>query len=62
MLLLAPRESKVPAGILPRNLEEEGFYVGNAPPVSRSSLSRMENRIIASDPGVRLFLNHFFVM
>lgn len=47
----APRESKVPAGILPRNLEEEGFYVGNAPPVSRSSLSRMENRIIASDPG-----------
>ena len=45
-------ESKVPVGNIPRNLEDEGFFVGNAPRVALSTLSKMENRILASDKEV----------
>ena len=47
-------ESKVPVGNIPRNLEDEGFFIGNAPRVALSTLSKMENRILASDKEVSI--------
>ena len=49
----APAENKVPVGHIPRNLEDEGFFIGEPAKVSLSTLSKMENRILASDKDVR---------
>ncbi|XP_048583350.1 coiled-coil and C2 domain-containing protein 2A isoform X3 [Nematostella vectensis] len=44
-----PFQDKVPEGQQPRDLEEEGFYVGKPPPVAYSNLNIMEDRILHSD-------------
>jgi hypothetical protein len=50
---IAPAENKVPVGIIPRNLEDEGFFIGELPRVPLATLSKMENRILASEKEVR---------
>ncbi|XP_066919925.1 coiled-coil and C2 domain-containing protein 2A-like [Clytia hemisphaerica] len=45
----APAETKVPVGNIPRNLEDEGFFIGEPPRIPLSTLSKMENRILAAD-------------
>ena len=52
---LASRESKIPQGIVPRNLEDEGFYVGSPPTVPKSTFNKMENRLLAEYKEVCFF-------
>eukprot|EP00112_Aurelia_sp_Birch-Aquarium-sp1_P013608 Seg2891.1 transcript_id=Seg2891.1/GoldUCD/mRNA.D3Y31 product="Coiled-coil and C2 domain-containing protein 2A" protein_id=Seg2891.1/GoldUCD/D3Y31 len=47
--LPAPRENKVTKGLMPRSLEDEGFYVGTPPQVDQSRLCIMENRLLLPD-------------
>lgn len=42
----APAERKMQTAGPPRNLEDEGFYVGNRPYVPNRNLYRMENRLL----------------
>lgn len=50
MSALVPASSKLPENVQPRYLEEEGLYVGERPPVSRSNQNILENRILKQDP------------
>ncbi|GFT89046.1 coiled-coil and C2 domain-containing protein 2A [Nephila pilipes] len=42
-----PVKMKLPEDKEPRNLEDEGFYVGKKPEVSKRNINRLENRLIA---------------
>ena len=48
----AQREEKVAKGLMPRSLEDEGFYVGKPPIVNQSRISIMENRLLLSNKEV----------
>ncbi|GIY79719.1 coiled-coil and C2 domain-containing protein 2A [Caerostris extrusa] len=41
-----PIQMKLPEGKEPRNLQDEGFFVGKKPEVSKRSINRLENRLI----------------
>ena len=45
-MLLAPIEEKILKDKPPRNLEEEGIYVGEKPPVPQRNINKMENRLL----------------
>ena len=57
--LIAPADQKVAEAIEPRNLEEEGFYVGVRPEVSDRNKNKMENRLLRQPDKVRDM--HLFV-
>ncbi|XP_029987360.1 coiled-coil and C2 domain-containing protein 2A isoform X3 [Sphaeramia orbicularis] len=46
---------KLPENIKPRYLEDEGLYVGERPPVSRTNENIMENRILKAEEGKKWF-------
>lgn len=45
-LLSVVHSSKLPNNMLPRLLEEEGFYIPSKPYVSRNTYHKMENRLL----------------
>jgi len=45
----ALREDKIPQGLVPRSLEDEGFYIGKPPLVEQTRISVMENRLLKSE-------------
>ena len=45
-VLSAPVTAKMPEDKPPRNLEEEGIYVGVRPPVPQRNVNKMENRLL----------------
>jgi len=51
LLTLAPAKAKVPPNMQPRQLQDEGFYVGTRPYVSSRNLNRMENRVLREAGG-----------
>ncbi|XP_028260415.1 coiled-coil and C2 domain-containing protein 2A [Parambassis ranga] len=46
---------KLPENMKPRYLEDEGFYVGERPPVSLTNENILENRILKTEEGKRWF-------
>ena len=52
----ALKEDKIAKGLMPRSLEDEGFYVGKPPVVDQTRISVMENRLLLSDKEVNLFI------
>lgn len=44
--ILVPISKKLPEGKEPRNLADEGFFVGKKPFISRTNINRMENRFV----------------
>ena len=53
----ALREDKIPQGLVPRSLEDEGFYIGKPPLVEQTRISVMENRLLKSEKEVHLLHN-----
>lgn len=46
MIILVPENMKLPDGKEPRQIADEGFFVGKKPFISRSNINRMENRFV----------------
>ncbi|KAM9384360.1 coiled-coil and C2 domain-containing protein 2A isoform 2-T2 [Pholidichthys leucotaenia] len=50
-----PTSVKLPENVKPRFLEDEGFYVGERPPVSVTNENILENRILKTEEGNKWF-------
>ncbi|XP_058494610.1 coiled-coil and C2 domain-containing protein 2A [Solea solea] len=50
-----PTSVKLPENMKPRFLEDEGFYVGERPPVSKTNQNILENRVLKMDEGKKWF-------
>lgn len=46
LIILVPENMKLPGGKEPRQIADEGFFVGKKPFISRSNINRMENRFV----------------
>nr|XP_061833476.1 coiled-coil and C2 domain-containing protein 2A-like isoform X1 [Nerophis lumbriciformis] len=50
-----PTSVKLPENVTPRYLEEEGFYVGQRPPVTNTNENILENRMLKMEEGLKWF-------
>nr|XP_057930395.1 coiled-coil and C2 domain-containing protein 2A isoform X2 [Doryrhamphus excisus] len=50
-----PTSAKLPENVKPRYLEDEGFYVGERPPVTLTNENILENRILKMEEGRKWF-------